>query len=107
MQPISKELLKAIAVTAELTQTELSIDAARMMAIDLSQYDEQQVMKALEKCRKGLKSKLTVEAVISRIDDGRPGPEEAWAMIPKSEFSSVVWTAEMAEAFGISYKLIE
>ena len=107
MQPISKELLKAIAVTAELTQTELSIDAARMMAIDLSQYDEQQVMKALEKCRKGLKSKLTVEAVISRIDDGRPGPEEAWAMIPKSEFSSVVWTAEMAEAFGICYKLIE
>lgn len=107
MQPISENLLKAIAVTAELTQTALSIDAARVMASDLSQYDEPQVMKALEKCRKGLKSKLTVEAVISRIDDGRPGPEEAWAMIPKSEFSSVVWTAEMAEAFGICYKLIE
>lgn len=107
MQPISEDLLKAIAVTAELTQTDMSIDAARVMAGDLSQYDEQQVMKALEKCRKGLRSKLTVEAVLSRIDDGRPGPEEAWAMIPKNEFSSVVWTAEMAEAFGICYRLIE
>ncbi|MDV6347496.1 hypothetical protein R2083_08205 [Nitrosomonas sp. Is35] len=107
MQPISENLLKAIAVTAELTQTELSLDAARVMANDLAGYDEQQIMKALEKCRKGLRSKLTVEAVLSRIDDGRPGPEEAWTMIPKHESSSVVWTQEMAEAFGICYKLIE
>lgn len=40
MQTINENLLKAIAVTAELTGTELSIDAARMMAEDLSQYPE-------------------------------------------------------------------
>lgn len=107
MQQISENLLKAIAVTAELMQTELSLDAARVMADDLAQYDESQIMKALVRCRKESKSKLTVAEVVSRIDDGRPGAEEAWAMIPKSEFASVVWTAEMAEAFGICYKLIE
>lgn len=104
---ISENLLKAIAVTAELTQTEYSIDAARVMAEDLAQYDEQQVLAALVKCRRELKSKLTIAEIISRIDDGRPGAEEAWAMIPKDEFSSVVWTSEMAEAFGVCYKLIE
>jgi hypothetical protein len=104
---ISENLLKAIAVTAELTQTEYSIDAARVMAEDLAQYDEQQVLAALVKCRRELKSRLTIAEIISRIDDGRPGAEEAWAMIPKDEFSSVVWTSEMADAFGVCYKLIE
>lgn len=33
--------------------------------------------------------------------DGRPGAEEAWAMMPTSESESVVWTEEMAEAFGV------
>lgn len=107
MPKINENLLKAIAVTAELTQTELSIDAARVMCDDLSDYDEQQVLKALARCRKELKSRMTIAEVISRIDDGRPGPEEAWAMIPKSESASVVWTDEMAEAFGICCKLIE
>lgn len=32
--------------------------------------------------------------------DSRPGPEEAWAMIPSDESQTVVWTAEMAEAYG-------
>ncbi len=104
---ISENLLKAIAVTAELTQTEYSIDAARIMAEDLAQYDEQQVLAALVKCRRELKSRLTLAEIIARIDDGRPGPEEAWSMIPKDEFSSVVWTKEMSEALGVCYKLIE
>lgn len=32
--------------------------------------------------------------------DSRPGPEEAWAMIPSDESQTVVWTAEMSEAYG-------
>ncbi len=104
---VTKELLEAIAVTAELTSTDLSENAARFMADDLSQYPEQQVLKALTKCRRELKGRLTVEAVISRIDDGRPGAEEAWAMIPKDELGSVVWTQEMSEAYGIANALIQ
>lgn len=35
--------------------------------------------------------------------DGRPGADEAWAMLPyQDESSSVVMTEEMAEAFGIA-----
>lgn len=101
-----QELIKAIAVTAELTGTELSIDAARMMAMDLQEFPVQQILAALTKCRRGLSGRLTVQAVISRIDDGRPGPEEAWAMIPRDESATVVWTDEMAQAFGIASPLI-
>ncbi len=106
MTQISENLLKAIAVTVELTGTELSEDAARIMAEDLAQYPEDKVMKALTKCRRELKGRVSIAEVISRIDDGRPGAEEAWAMIPKNEAGSVVWTDEMAEAYGVVYQLI-
>ncbi len=106
MKP-TENLLKAIAVTAELTDTDLSEFAARIMANDLAGFPENQVIKALEKCRKELKGRLRISDVIDRIDDGRPGHEEAWAMIPKDESSSVVWTREMAESFGVAYPLIE
>jgi hypothetical protein len=107
MSRISKELLKAIAVTAELTGTEISADAARMFAEDLSQFPEEQVLKALSRCRRELKTRMSLADVLSRIDDGRPGAEEAWSMIPKDESGSVVWTDEMAQAYGVAYRLMD
>lgn len=47
-----------------------------------------------------------IRTIASRIDDGRPGVEEAWAMIPRDEATSVVWTSEMAEAWGIAQPLL-
>lgn len=38
--------------------------------------------------------------------DGRPGAEEAWSMIPRDESASVVWTEEMAQAFGVAGPLL-
>lgn len=40
----------------------------------------------------------------SATNDGRPGPEEAWAIALRSrdEAETVVWTAEIAEALGIA-----
>lgn len=38
--------------------------------------------------------------------DGRPGPEEAWSMIPRNESASVVWTDEMSQAFGVALPLL-
>ena len=105
MQP-TENLLKAIAVTAELTDTDLSESAARVMAEDLSGFPENQVLGALVKCRRELKGRLRISDVIDRLDDGRPEANEAWAMIPKDESSSVVWTREMAEAFGVAYSLM-
>lgn len=102
MKKPSENLVKALAVTCELTGTDITQEAARVMVMDLSQFPEDQVLKALVKCRRELKGRMTIADVISRLEDGRPGPEEAWAMIPRDENSSVVWTTEMAEAFGLS-----
>lgn len=45
-----------------------------------------------------------------RVTDGRPNPEEAWAMVARSlndEGVTIVWTEEMAAAFGVSLGLQE
>lgn len=34
------------------------------------------------------------------------GSDEAWAMMPRSEFESVVWTEEMAAAYAVAFDLI-
>jgi hypothetical protein len=39
-------------------------------------------------------------------NDGRPGSEEAWAMVPIGEDQTVVWTTEMAEAYGACSQLL-
>jgi len=103
---VSEAILKAITVAAELTGTELSKDAAHAMLDDLNTYPEAQVIAALHRCRKELKGRMSPADIINRIDDGRPGPEEAWAMIPKDDAGSVVWTDEMAAAFRISAPIL-
>ena len=100
------DLIDGLAVTAELTGTELSKAAVKVMAMDLAVYPLAQVLGALTRCRRELKSRLTIAAIIERLDDGRPGPNEAWAMIPQDESGSVVWTEEMAEAFGVAAPLL-
>jgi hypothetical protein len=102
----SVTVLKALAVTAELTGTQLSQGGAKVMASDLSDYPETQVLGALARCRKELRGRLTVADVVSRLEDGRPGPEEAWAMLPFDENQTIVWTEEMAGAWGVALPLI-
>jgi hypothetical protein len=102
----SKALLEALAVTAELTGTQLSPAAAKMLAHDVAHYPVPQVMGALSRCRKELKGRLSLADIISRLDDGRPGPEEAWAILPKDEAGSIVWCDEMRLAAGVSHDLI-
>lgn len=100
------ELVKACAVTAELTGTEMTDAAAEVMVDDLAVYPPEQVFSALTRCRRELRGRLTLSEIIARLDDGRPGPEEAWAEIPKDEADSVVWTAEMRTAFGAAQPLL-
>lgn len=45
---------------------------------------------------------------VLRTMDGRPNPEEAWAMVARSlndEGVTIVWTAEMAHSFGVALGL--
>lgn len=98
----SVQLIQAVAVTAELCGRVFTEAAARVFVDDLSGFDEALVMAALARCRREVRGVLTTQDVVSRIDDGRPGPDEAWASIPHDEAQSVVWTDEMAKAWGIA-----
>lgn len=106
----NKEILQALGVVCELTGTKLSEAATRVFADDLSLYPQEQVLGALARCRKETRGRLTLADVISRLDDGRPGPEEAWAIISPAladERITVVWTDEMALASGPARAIIE
>ncbi len=102
----SSQVIQAIAVTAELCGRTFSPAAAMVFASDLDGFADAAILAALSRCRKEVRGMLTVQDVVSRIDDGRPGVEEAWAMLPQNEDSSVVWTDEMASAFGVAMPLL-
>jgi hypothetical protein len=94
----SERLIEAMTVAMEITSTTLTDPAFKVMVFDLAAYPEDQVIAALRRCCRELKGRLTLADILTRIDDGRPGPEEAWALVPKDEFGSVVWTSEMRDA---------
>jgi hypothetical protein len=103
----SLALLQAVAVTAELCGRVFTEPAAKVFVEDLVGYPEHQVLGALRRCRREVRGVLTVQDVVSRLDDGRLGAEEAWAMLPKCEADSIVWTTEMAEALRICQSLMD
>ena len=83
-----------------------TVGALNAMAYDLmnterATYD--QIRIALGECKR-CKFPVRLPHIIEQLEllDGRPEPEAAWAMCPKSEEQSVVWTEEIAKAFGAS-----
>jgi hypothetical protein len=103
----SRQLREALAAMADIYGRQLSKAAVDMLLSDLASYPEAAVFTALNRCRKELRTFPSVADIISRVDDSRPGAEEAWAMIPTDENSSVVWSEEMSEAYGIARGLLE
>lgn len=99
---LKPEIIKAVAVTAELTGTTMSEAGMEAMCEHLGGYDTQAVLKALHRCQLELRGALSLGAVMDRLDDGHPGPEIAWAMVARlGEDDSVVWTDEIAQSFGL------
>lgn len=74
----AEKIIQAIAVTAELTGTQLSDNAMVVMAEDLMRYPLDKVLIALERCRRELKGRLTIASIIERVDDGWQSAEEAF-----------------------------
>lgn len=106
-KPLSKAIVEAVLVLADLTgKTFASKTTVEVMARDLAEYPEAAVLEALRRCRREMRAFPTVADVILRIDDGRPGPDAAWAMVPLDEETSCVWTQEMQEAFGLIRHLL-
>lgn len=108
---MSAKVLMAVAVTAELTGSEFSEPALRVMVDDLSAYPEPIVLRALDRCRKELRGRLTFGQILERIEeaDGRPGADEAWAIAiaAQDEAETVVWTDEIAQAFGVAQPILD
>jgi hypothetical protein len=99
-------LSRAIVVAAEVMGSEVSTVAAEEMARDLAEYPSQAVLSALKRCQREVTGKLSLAAIRQRIEDGHVGVEEAWALCPRSEAETVVWTDEIAEAFESARSLI-
>ena len=97
----------AVSATAELSGTRLSATAVALLTSDLIGFPRQQILAALRRCRREGVKRLTVAEVIGRIDDGRPAPDEAWAMLPKDAAGSVVWCEEMASALAMAQGLVD
>lgn len=104
---IDAEITKRLAVMAELHDKAMSNEAKRGLVAVLSRYPAKAVLAALDRCLIEVPKFPTLADIVSRIDDGRPGIEEAWSMLPRSEGDSVVWTDEMAEAYGVVRKQLE
>ncbi len=100
-------LAQALAATAELCGTPLSGNAVALLAEDLSRLPVASVENALARCRMELRGPLNMGEVLARLDDGRPTVEDAWNMLPASEEDSVVWTCEMAFAWGQAQPLLQ
>ena len=103
----STHLLMALAATAELCGTVFTPAAARMLADDLSHYSEPALLAALVRCRRELTGKFNAQAIVDRIEDGRPGAEQAWGVMPRDELASLVWTDEMRAGWVAAKPLID
>lgn len=98
------QLALAICATAEVLGHTLSAEAAQLMAEDLADYSRDAVRAALKSCRRELTGKLTLAAILQRVqaEDGRPGDDEAWALALRAsdESDSVVLTEEILLALS-------
>lgn len=94
-----------LTVVAEAMQNSITPAAILLMTDDLMNFDLPVIEKALHRVRRECRQ-LIPQEIFARIDDGRPNVEEAWAMLPRDESETIVWTEEMAEAYGVCSALI-
>jgi hypothetical protein len=82
----------------------------RVNAEDLIDIPQGALLIAFQRARRELEFAPGVADIrrfaIAEEEGDRPGVELAWAMCPRSEEASVVWTSEMAEAFGMCRSLL-
>lgn len=102
-------LLELLGATAEVIGDQLRPTAAALMAEELAAYPLAVVDKALAACRRELKGRLSLAAILERIEDGHPSPNEAWALASPAadERNTVVWTQEMELAWSVALPLID
>lgn len=103
---MKRTLLMEIGVVAEVTGSELSESAIKMIERELKKFPEDQAFKALDKTARKTRGRLTLAEILSNIDDGRPTADEAWSYVPKTEQETIVWNQEISEAWSCCHDLI-
>lgn len=105
------KILQGLAVVAEVTGTQLSKPALQVMERELSNFNEEQVLKALQRCMREVKNRFTLADVMDRLksSDAIPGANEAWGIAIKAmdEAETVVWTNHMKQAFAVCRPVFE
>ncbi len=102
----ARAMLGAITLTAELCGADLSERARAAMVRRLEPFGRAAVLAALDRVQAEHHGRLTLAAVIDRIEDGRPGPEEAWAVCWRDESESAWLTAEQIRAARAAAPLV-
>lgn len=107
-----ERIVQAIAVTCELTNTQLTGQAIAVMARDLTAvYSEAAIIAALDRCRKELTRRLTQADVIERIEeaDGRPSANEAWgiAILGFDEDETIITNDEICAAMNAAKPIMD
>lgn len=101
------KFVEALKGTASLFSKEINEQGIMLMVNMLSSYKEEDLINALHKHLKSSRFFPTIADIISKIDSGHPGAEEAWAMVPKNEYESAAMSKPMFKAYGVAYPLIE
>jgi len=101
------ELAKLIITTAEVMGAQLSPESAGIMALDLAGHAPEHVAAALTRCRREGKGRLTLAAILERLPGQHIGADEAWALCPRSEDDTVVWTDQIAQAHAIAAPMLD
>lgn len=104
-----EDLVKGLMATAEVIGDQLRPIAAAYMVQDLSCYSMAVLERALAGCRRELKGRLSLAAVLERIDDGHPSLNEAWAVAIQAadERNTVVWTTLTQQAWNTALPLVQ
>jgi hypothetical protein len=102
-------LVDLLVATAEVIGDQLSPNAAAYMVSDLAQYPLPMLERALASCRRELKARLSLAAILERIEDGHPAPNEAWANAIRAadEGATVVWTEQTRDAWAAALPLVQ
>lgn len=99
---MNKKTATEIAITWEMLNGSISDPVKTLLLKQLSAYDDAALLKALARCRAECRGRITPADIIQRIEDGHPGPEEAWAIIESginNEDATLIWTPEIKHAF--------
>lgn len=96
-----EQTMTAFAATAEMLGKSFTDHQLILFAESVEKYDQKQFMDALRRVREECKF-FSLAEVISRIDDGRPDPEEAWSLVRFDDSETMVMNDDIGKAMGVA-----